>query len=67
MRNLITKRQTAKMLGFHPEHLMRLSRDGAFPRPIKLGHAPNSAVRFAEDEVEAWLAARIDARDQAAA
>ena len=37
MRRLLSKREAADYVGFHPEHLMRLSRDGKFPRPIKLG------------------------------
>jgi predicted DNA-binding transcriptional regulator AlpA len=61
----MSKREAAQKLGFHPEHLMRLSRQGDFPQPIKLGSASNCAVRFAEDEIEAWLAGRIAARDRA--
>ena len=64
MRQLLSKRETAEKIGFHPEHVMRLSREGTFPRPIKLGSASNCAVRFVADEVDAWLEARIDARDR---
>lgn len=63
MRSLLSKRQTAEKIGFHPEHLMRLSRTGKFPRPIRLGSSTNCAVRFVADEVDAWLAARIADRD----
>jgi len=63
MRHLLSKRQTAGKLGYHPEHVMRLSRAGEFPQPIKLGAAPNCAVRFFADEVEAWLTAKGEARD----
>ena len=62
MRQLLSKRQTAERIGYHPEHLMRLSRSHGFPAAVKLGNAPNCAVRFVADEVEAWLSARIDAR-----
>ena len=67
MRQLLSKREAAERLGFHPEHLMRLSRAGSFPRPVKLGSAANCAVRFVADEVEAWLTARIEARERVSA
>jgi predicted DNA-binding transcriptional regulator AlpA len=66
MRQLLSKREAAERLGYHPEHLMRLSRLGAFPRPIKLGSAANCAVRFAADEIDAWVTAHIEARDREA-
>lgn len=62
MGRLLSKRQTAELVGFHPEHVMRLARAGAFPQPIKLGAAPNCAVRFLADEVDAWIASRMAAR-----
>lgn len=62
MRNLLTKQATAERLGVHPEHVMRLARDGKFPKPIKLGTGQGSAVRFVEAEVDAWLEARMAAR-----
>lgn len=63
MLQLMSKREAAEKIGFHPEHLMRLSRAGMFPRPIRLGLSTNCAVRFVADEVDAWLAGRIADRD----
>lgn len=60
---LLSKKVTAGRVGIHPESLMRLSREGKFPKPIKLGDAEQSAVRFIETEVEDWIAARMAARD----
>ena len=62
MQALLTKTQTAERVGVHPESLMRLSRQGKFPRPIKLGDSDRCAVRFVETEVEAWLQDRMAAR-----
>jgi predicted DNA-binding transcriptional regulator AlpA len=62
MMRLLSKRETAKIIGFHPEHLMRLARAGEFPQPIKLGAAANCAVRFVAEEVDAWIVARSAAR-----
>lgn len=59
---LLSKAETARKLGFHPEHVMRLCRSGKFPQPIKLGDAPNCAVRFLAGEVEAWIEERAAAR-----
>jgi prophage regulatory protein len=37
---------------------------GTFPRPVKLG--PNArAIGFSEDEVHAWIEARLAERDAA--
>ena len=62
MQSLLTKQAVAARVGYHPEHVMRLSRSGAFPRPIKLGKTDGSAVRFIESEVDAWVEARIAER-----
>jgi predicted DNA-binding transcriptional regulator AlpA len=62
MPRLLSKRETAEIVGFHPEHVMRLARAGGFPKPIKLGNAANCAVRFLAQEVDAWIAARLAAR-----
>ena len=63
MMNLLTKKEVARRIGFHPEHVMRMAREGAFPKPIKLTASPNSAVRFVEHEVEDWLTLRLAARN----
>lgn len=62
MRELWTKQKTAEAVGYHAEHLMRLSREGTFPRPVKLGATSNSAVRFVAEEIEAWISERMAAR-----
>jgi predicted DNA-binding transcriptional regulator AlpA len=62
MRELWTKKKTANVVGFHGEHLMRLAREGKFPKPIKMGEAKNSGVRFVAEEVENWVAGRMAAR-----
>ena len=62
MRELWSKKMTAKAVGLHAEHLMRLARENKFPRPIKMGTSKNCAVRFVADEVEAWISARMAER-----
>jgi predicted DNA-binding transcriptional regulator AlpA len=64
MRCLIGKREVGELTGYHPEHVMRLARQGKFPQPIKLGDDENCAVRFVIDEIEAWIAERMAARGQ---
>ena len=48
----LRKAVAADRVGYHPEHLMRLVRQGKFPAPVHLG--PRT-VAFVEDEVNAWL------------
>ena len=64
MINLLTKRQVAERVGWHPEHVMREARAGRFPKPVKLGLTPQHAVRFVADEVEEWLRQGIEERDR---
>jgi predicted DNA-binding transcriptional regulator AlpA len=59
---LLSKREAAAIVGCHPEHLMRLAREGGFPQPIKLGAKANCAVRFDQGEIDQWLTARKEAR-----
>ncbi len=65
MPRLLRKRDVAELVGFHPEHVMRMSREGKFPRPIKTGGAENCAVRFVAEEVDAWIARRMAERNVA--
>lgn len=67
MRVLLTKQATAERLGVHPEHVMKMVRQGRFPKPIRMGDSFRHAVRWAEDEVEAWIAAKLAARDAVSA
>lgn len=63
MTTLLTKRQAAALVGLNPEHLMRMTRQGRFPKPIKSGGHPQCAVRFIESEVQNWIAERMRARE----
>ena len=67
MVRLLSKHQVSDKLGYHPEHVMRLARQGKFPQPVKLGDHPNCAVRFDEAEVDAYIAGRMAARAAGAA
>ncbi len=35
--NFLRKPVTARRVGYHPEHIMRLVREGKFPKPVQLG------------------------------
>ena len=59
---LLTKKEAAERARYHPESLMRLSREGLAPRPIRLGKGGGS-VRFDEAEIDAWLASAVAERD----
>jgi predicted DNA-binding transcriptional regulator AlpA len=63
MTTLLSKREVAARLGFHPEHIMRMARQGKFPRPMKSGSATNCAVRFREVDIEGWITSRMAALD----
>ena len=65
MQRLISKKEAARLAGYHPEHLMRLVRTGKFPKPVRPGGTAKSSVRFVEAELDAWLAERMGDREAA--
>ena len=64
MAQLITKQQTADLIGWHPEHVMRESRAGRFPPVIRLGPTSRHSVRFDAYEVECWIESKRAERNQ---
>jgi prophage regulatory protein len=54
--------QVQAKTGLSHASLYRLIAKGAFPKPIKLGERASGWV---EAEIDAWLAARVAARDVA--
>jgi prophage regulatory protein len=65
VQRLISKKEAAKIVGFHPDHLMRLVRAGRFPQPVRIGLGDNPSPRFVESEVEAWIEERLAERPAA--
>jgi prophage regulatory protein len=57
---LINKGQLCQMVPYTPQHILRLEKEGKFPRRVQVG--PNR-VAWLESEVEAWVAARVAERD----
>ncbi|NTG94242.1 helix-turn-helix transcriptional regulator [Rhizobium rhizogenes] len=50
-------------VSYSAQHLNRLIRDGAFPRPIKLGPSRNSRKAWLKADIDAWIKSRINQRD----
>lgn len=65
MQQLLSKVAVADMIGLHPESVMRLARQGRFPKPLKTGPGDGCSVRFVAAEVERWIAERMAAREAA--
>lgn len=53
---LLTKKETAKEVKVHPEHLMRMVRQGRFPKPVRLGASQNCPVRWDRVDIDTYLA-----------
>ena len=60
--DLLTKKEAARRVGLHPESVMRLARNGHFPKPLKYGPNARHSIRFVETEVQAWIEARMAER-----
>ena len=55
----LKKRVVAQQVGYHPAHVMKLVKEGKFPRPVRLN---DRAVVFVEEEIDAWMEARVKER-----
>lgn len=56
---LLSKRQVKERVLYSFAHIDRLERAGKFPKRVQLGQ---HRVGWVEDEIDAWLMARIEAR-----
>lgn len=59
-RRILRLRDVRAKTGLGHDSIYRWAREGRFPRPIKLGE---SASGWLEDEVDAWIASKVAARD----
>jgi prophage regulatory protein len=59
---IISKRETAKKTSLHPATVMRLARQGRFPKPVQLA---KTRIGFVEREVDQWIEDRINEREVA--
>ena len=57
---ILRRKQVEKRTGLSRSTIYLRIQEGAFPRPIKLGAR---AVGWVENEIEAWLAARLEIRN----
>lgn len=57
---LITRRELCQMVPYTPQHILRLEKQGKFPRRIHVGA---NRVAWLLSEVQAWIAARAAERD----
>lgn len=61
--SLLRRPKVEARTGYSRSSIYAMMEAGDFPRPVKLGPR---AVAWVESEVDAWIAARIEARDDAA-
>jgi prophage regulatory protein len=68
MSDLLLEPECKQLTRLHTTTRWRLERQGKFPKRFKIGDpdAINGRVAWSRDEVLAWLAARMAARDEAA-
>lgn len=52
-------KQVSDRIGISRSPLYRRIREGAFPKPVKLG----AMSRWVESEIDAWMEAQVTARD----
>ena len=58
--DLMSWREAADDLDYHPESLKRKSREGTFPQPVRLARNKSKLIR---SEVQQWVQDRIRERD----
>lgn len=57
---LITKQELRQIIPYTGQHILRLEKQGKFPRRIRVGA---NRVAWLLLEIEAWIAARVAERD----
>ena len=57
---LITKAELRILVPYTPQHILRMEKQGRFPRRVQLG--PNR-VAWLLAEIETWIAARVSERE----
>jgi prophage regulatory protein len=60
LERLITRHELRSMVPYTPQHILRLEKDGKFPRRVQLGA---NRVAWLLSEIDAWVAARVAERD----
>jgi prophage regulatory protein len=58
--SILRRKQVEKRTGLSRSTIYLRIQEGTFPRPINLG---TRAVGWLENEIEAWLVARMELRD----
>jgi len=56
----LTSRDVAQRVGLSKTEIYRRISDGTFPKQVPLG---THRIAFVESEIDAWIAARLAARD----
>lgn len=59
---LLNLREVQKAIPYSASHIWRLEQAGNFPRRIKIGA---NRVAWAADEIQEWIASKMEARDNA--
>lgn len=62
---ILSKKDAKALTSLSTQHMARLSRDGRFPRLVKLGADRNSRAGYIEAEILDWLHERVRLRDDA--
>lgn len=57
---LFNELKPKKSIPYCRDHVRRLSKVDRFPKPVPLS---NRRIAFVEDEIDAWIAAKIASRD----
>ena len=56
---LITKKQLREMVPYTPQHILRLEKQGKFPKRVRIGE---NRVAWLLSEIERWVAERVAQR-----
>jgi predicted DNA-binding transcriptional regulator AlpA len=59
----IPPKGAAALTSLSTRHISRLTEQGLFPKPIRLGEGLNGRLAYLRSEVEEWLRARLAERD----
>ena len=61
---LMTTREVSELTGIPPRTFARYVATGLAPKPVRIGHGPNPAVRFRRQDIEEWIEARCPKQEK---
>ncbi len=64
-KKLVSRKELRSIWGipYSHQHILRMEKEGRFPKRIRLSNYPRGRCAWLEDELKVWMAERLARRD----